>query len=149
MSTVHVKIDIQAPVHRVWDVVMDPHHLKDWVTIHRSVRDISDQPLRQGSTMDQLLHVRGVPFRVHWTLIDVNAPHRAEWTGQGPGHSRARILYVLAADGDGATDFEYTNEFTVPGGKLGSVASRVIVGATSEREAHSSLARLKALLERP
>ena len=45
--------------------------------------------------------------------------------------------------------FAYTNEFGVPGGRLGSMASRFIVGATSEREAHSSLARLKALLERP
>ena len=44
--------------------------------------------------------------------------------------------------------FEYTNEFTVPGGRLGSVASRVIVGAASEREASNSLSRLKALLER-
>jgi hypothetical protein len=44
--------------------------------------------------------------------------------------------------------FEYINEFEVPGGRLGNVASRVIVGAASEREAKSSLARLKALVER-
>ena len=44
--------------------------------------------------------------------------------------------------------FAYTNEFHLPGGRLGNVASRVIVGATSEREANNSLARLKALLER-
>jgi hypothetical protein len=53
----------------------------------------------------------------------------------------------LAADGDGATEFDYTNEFTPPGGRLGTVASRVIVGAASEREAQKSLDRLKALLE--
>ncbi len=45
------------------------------------------------------------------------------------------------------TVFEYTNEFHPPGGRLGNVASRFIVGATSEREATNSLARLKALLE--
>ena len=54
----------------------------------------------------------------------------------------------LSGDGDGPTLFEYTNEFEVPGGRLGNVASRVIVGATSEREAKSSLKRLKALVER-
>jgi uncharacterized protein YndB with AHSA1/START domain len=37
MSTVHAQIEIDAPVQRVWDTVMDPHHLKDWVTIHKSV----------------------------------------------------------------------------------------------------------------
>jgi hypothetical protein len=43
--------------------------------------------------------------------------------------------------------FDYTNEFTVPGGRLGSVASRFIVGAASEREANNSLSRLKELME--
>jgi uncharacterized protein YndB with AHSA1/START domain len=148
MSTVHAKIDIDAPVERVWETVMDPHRFKDWVTIHRSVRDVSDEPLRRGSTMDQVLHMRGVSFHVHWTLVDVRAPKHAEWEGRGPAHSRALIRYELSGDGNGPTLFEYTNEFAVPGGRLGSAASRVIVGATSEREANNSLARLKALLER-
>jgi len=148
MSTVHVKIDIDAPPERVWEVVMDPHRLKDWVTIHRSVRDASDEPLRRGSTMDQVLHMRGVSFHVHWTVVAVSAPNRAEWEGIGPAHSRARILYQVSAGADGGTRFEYTNEFTVPGGRLGSVAGHVFVGGSSEREALNSLSRLKSLLER-
>jgi len=148
MSTVHAEIDINAPIERVWDTIMDPRRLKDWVTIHRAVSNISDQPLRRGSTMDQVLHMRGVSFHVHWTLTDVSSPNRAEWEGHGPAHSAARIRYELSGDGDGPTRFAYTNEFMPPGGRLGNVASRVIVGTTSEREANNSLARLKALLER-
>jgi len=147
MSVVQVKIDIAAPVERVWETVMDPHQLKYWVTIHRSVRDVSDHPMNKGSTMDQVLHLRGVSFHVHWTLVDVSAPAHAEWEGRGPAHSKARIRYDLASDGEGQTVFEYTNEFTPPGGRLGQVASWVIMGATSEREANNSLARLKALVE--
>lgn len=149
MSRVHVTTQIKAPVDRVWETVMDPSCLKDWVTIHRSVGGVSSRPLRKGSTMDQVLHLRGVSFHVHWTLVDVNQPAHAEWEGEGPAHSRARIRYELTADGDGATRFEYINEFTPPGGRLGTVASRVIVGAASEREAQKSLRRLKALLEKP
>lgn len=148
MSIVHTKIDIHAPIERVWETVMDPHRLKDWVTIHRSVRDVSDERLRKGSTMEQVLHIRGVSFRVHWILVDLSAPNVAEWEGRGPAHSRARIRYELTEQGDGQTLFEYTNEFTVPGGRIGTVASRVVVGAASEREAGNSLIRLKALIER-
>jgi uncharacterized protein YndB with AHSA1/START domain len=148
MSTVHVKIDIDAPIDRVWETVMDPSRLKDWVTIHRSLGDVSSRPLARGATMEQVLHMRGVSFHVHWTLVDVNPPNVAEWDGRGPAYSRARIRYQLSDDGDGRTLFEYTNEFTVPGGRLGTVASRVIVGAASEREANNSLVRLKALVER-
>jgi uncharacterized protein YndB with AHSA1/START domain len=147
MSTVRSKIDIHAPVEKVWETVMDPYRLKDWVTIHRALRNVSEQPLRTGSTMDQILQLRGVSFHVAWTVVEVNAPTHAEWEGRGPAHSRAKIRYELTQDGEGMTVFDYTNEFTAPGGRLGNVASRVIVGGTSEREANRSLARLKALVE--
>jgi uncharacterized membrane protein len=147
MSTVHTKITIDAPARRVWEVVMDPDRLKDWVTIHRSVKKVSDRPLKKGATMEQTLHMRGVSFRVHWEVIDVREPHLVEWEGQGPARSRARIRYELSGDENGPTEFEYTNEFQAPGGRLGSVASRVVVGAASEREAQNSLKRLKTLIE--
>src|SRR5947209_17399310 len=128
MSGVQVKINVEAPIDRVWETVMDPSRLKDWVTIHRAVRDVSDQPLHTGSTLDQILHLRGVSFRVHWTLVDMSAPKHAEWEGRGPAHSRALIRYDLSPNGEDGTLFEYTNEFTPPGGRLGIVASRVIMG---------------------
>jgi uncharacterized protein YndB with AHSA1/START domain len=147
MSRVHVKTRIEAPVERVWETVMDPHRLEQWVTIHRAVEDVPSEPLREGSSMDQVMAIRGFSFRVHWTLAEVNPPRHAEWEGRGPAHSRARIRYELTEDGDRATEFEYFNDFTPPGGRLGNVASRLIVGAASEREAHASLQRLKNLLE--
>jgi uncharacterized protein YndB with AHSA1/START domain len=147
MSAVNAKTEINAPIERVWETIMDPDRLGDWVTIHKSVRNVSGSPLRKGATMDQSMAIRGVKFRVHWTLTDVESPHRAEWDGVGPANSRARIRYGLTPTESGGTIFEYVNEFHPPGGRLGNVAGRVIVGATSEREAKNSLARLKALLE--
>ena len=148
MSTVRVTIEIQAPIEKVWETIMDPSRFKDWVTIHRAIKHLSEEPSKQGATMEQVLHMRGVSFTVHWKLVDVSAPNMAEWVGKGPAHSRARIKYSLSSNGERATTFDYTNEFTPPGGWLGSAASRVVVGAASEREAHTSLSRLKALLER-
>jgi uncharacterized protein YndB with AHSA1/START domain len=147
MSTVSAKIDIEAPIEKVWETVMDPNRLGDWVTIHKSVSHVSQSPLREGSTMDQAMHVRGLTFRVHWTLMSVDSPRRAEWEGGGPARSTALIRYELSSEEEGRTTFTYTNEFHPPGGRLGSVASRMIVGATSQREANNSLSRLKALLE--
>jgi len=126
---------------------MDPDQLADWVTIHKSVSDVSDTPLRKGSTMKQTMSVRGFTFRVQWTLTAVDAPKHAEWKGGGPAHSNALIRYELSSDEDGKTTFDYTNEFHPPGGRVGNAAGRLIVGATSEREAHNSLSRLKRLLE--
>ena len=147
MSIVHVSIDIDAPPEVVFDTIMDPRRLGDWVTIHRSVSNVSSRPDDRGARMDQVLCMRGVNFKVHWTLVDVTRPEEAEWEGRGPALSKARIHYRLTGESDGTTKFDYTNEFHAPGGPLGAVASRVFVGHASEREARGSLNRLKALIE--
>src|SRR4051812_14073123 len=121
MSTVSVSTTINAPIDRVWETVMDPGCLKDWVTIHRDVTDVSSRPLQAGSTMEQLLCLRGVNFHVHWTLVEVAAPEKAQWEGRGPAHSRAVIRYELTDEGNGATRFDYTNEFKAPGGVVGNL----------------------------
>ncbi len=146
MSTVQATIKIDVPPERVWETIMDPQRLGDWVTIHKSVDKVVN-PGQPGATMEQMLQMRGVSFKVKWKLATVQSPRHAEWDGAGPAHSRALIRYELQADGDNRTVFEYTNEFTPPGGMLGNVASRVVVGAASEREANNSLRRLKSLLE--
>ena len=54
------------------------------MTIQRSVSLKSEDAVTEGARMDQLLHVMGVSFKVHWTLESVSAPRRAEWQGRGP-----------------------------------------------------------------
>lgn len=146
MSEVHAAVDIAAPPARVWEVLMDPHRLGDWVTIHRRVDD-APATLRRGSTFRQTLNLRGAPLHVTWKVVDLDPPRRAVWEGHGPAHSRASIVYALSDEGDGRTHFEYTNEFRPSGGPLGAVAGRVLVGGLSQREAQRSLERLKHLLE--
>jgi carbon monoxide dehydrogenase subunit G len=150
MSIVRASIEIAAPIEEVWETIMDPTRLGDWVTIHRSISNCSPDPVARGAQMDQVLHIRGVSFKVHWTLRDVREPRIAQWEGHGPARSEASIRYELSTAGEAAkaTRFDYTNEFRTPGGVLGNVASRVIVGGVSEREARNSLQRLKQLLER-
>jgi hypothetical protein len=147
MTIVHVTIEIVAPPHKVFETVMDPYRLQEWVTIHRSLDRVSADPMVEGAHMDQVLHLHGLSFKVHWTLVGVRPPFEAEWLGRGPAMSHARIHYGLSGDRDGPTTFDYTNEFGAPGGVLGRAASRLVVGQTSEREALNSLVRLKALIE--
>jgi uncharacterized membrane protein len=146
VTLVRSAVEIAAPPERVWAVVMDPLRLADWVTIHRSVESVPG-PLRRGSRFEQTLNIRGAHVRVEWTVIALDEARRAVWEGRGPAHSRASIVYELRPAGESATRFEYTNEFKPPGGPLGAVAGRVLVGGLSHREAQRSLERLKQLVE--
>ncbi len=147
MSTVTASIRIAASPAEVWQTVMNPERLGDWVTIHRELRHADDGPARVGFEMEQRVHLRGVSLDVHWRLIECQSERRAVWEGKGPARSRARTEYTLKPLADGCTRFDYANDFRPPLGPIGALASRALVGGMPEREAIRTLERLRALLE--
>ena len=146
MTLVTASIDIDAPPERVYDAMLDPDRLEDWVTIHRRVNRVDGGEPHEGYEMDQTLCLRGANFKVRWTLTEADRPDHATWEGRGPAHSYARTSYRLTAR-DGGTQFDYENEFKAPGGFIGAAASRALMGGVPQREANRSLQRLKALIE--
>ncbi len=146
MSVVIASIDIAAPIEEVWESIMDPSRMREWVTIVDSIDYVDPGPLRRGFRMDQTLHLRGVRFKVRWRLDEVRAPTYARWEGSGPARSRAVTEDRLSAR-DGHTRVDYHNEFRTPFGPLLAAASRVLVGGIPDKEANASLRRLKEILE--
>jgi uncharacterized protein YndB with AHSA1/START domain len=146
VSVVRASIDIAASIEDVWELITAPDRIGEWVTIVDSIDHVDRGPVRQGLRMDQTLHLRGVHFKVRWTLDEVRVPTYARWVGAGPARSKATTEYRLS-DRDGHTRFEYCNEFRTPFGPLGAAASKVIVGGIPEKEANASLRRLKEILE--
>lgn len=147
MTVVCASIDIAVPPQQVFDLIMDPDRFGDWVTIHRRLEHRDEGPVGEGFTVRQTLALAGAPFKVTWLCTRFEPPHLGEWRGDGPARSRAVTVNELS-EREGGTHFSYTNEFKAPGGPLGAMAGRVLVGGLSEREARASLAQLKALLER-
>ena len=126
---------------------MDPARLGEWVTIHRKLRHSDAGDPGVGFRMDQQVHLRGVSLDVHWTLVECVTGERALWEGRGPARSRAHTEYRLHPIQGGGTRFDYRNEFHVPLGPLGALASRALVGGMPEREATQTLNRLRSILE--
>jgi len=147
MSVVTVSTKIAAPRERVWEVVMDPERLRDWVTIHRKLVHADKGPPRVGFEMEQQIHLRGVSLDVRWRLVECEPGAKAVWEGRGPARSRARTEYVLSGD-DGKTLFDYRNEFRPPLGPIGALVSRALVGGMPEREAKRTLERLRSYVEK-
>jgi uncharacterized protein YndB with AHSA1/START domain len=144
VTLVESELEIEAPPERVFELLLDPSRLKEWVTASRGVSDAPDQ-LRPGSEFRQRLRFGGASFDVIWKVVELDPPRLATWEGRGPAGSQASVRYELAEDSNG-TRFRYRNEYRLPGGKLGAAAGRVSA-APARRAMRSSLAKLKRLLE--
>jgi carbon monoxide dehydrogenase subunit G len=138
-------VDIAASPQEVYDVVMDPERLEEWVTIHHHLEDAPNGRLRKGSKMTQVLKLAGTKFHVRWTVVENEPFVRVVWEGRGPVASHARVVYELEGNGDG-TRFRYLNEYDLPGGALGRIAGRAVSRVT-QKELEGSLQRLKSLVE--
>ena len=137
-------VELEAPPERVYDIVMDPRCLKDWVTIHQKLESAPNGQLQTGSTITQVLKLAGRKFKVRWTVIEVKPCERVVWEGDGPMFTHARVVYDFAPHGEG-TRFSYTNEYDLPGGALGRVAGRGFSGIT-EKALDDSLQKLKSIV---
>ena len=141
------EIRINAPPQRVYDVVMDPARLKDWVTIHHHLEDAPNGSLKKGSKLTQYLKLAGHQFRVRWTVVENDPCKLVVWEGRGPVGSHARVSYAFGdSSGDERTDFHYMNEYDLPGGPLGRMAGRGVARVT-QKELDATLQRLKSITE--
>jgi carbon monoxide dehydrogenase subunit G len=138
-------VKIAAPPERVYEVVMDPGRLEDWVTIHHHLEDAPDGRLMKGSKLTQCLKIAGKKFNVRWRVVENDPCIRVVWEGRGPVASHARVVYAFEGNSDG-TSFSYLNEYDLPGGALGRIAGRAVSRMT-QKELEGSLQRLKRLVE--
>ena len=145
MTKLEREIEIEASPDRVYDVLADPRSLGDWVTIQEELEEAPEGDLEPGARLRQRMKVAGRRFHLSWTVIEAKRPERIVWEGRGPMGSKAKATYQLSADG-GGTRFSYCNEYGLPGGPAGRLASRAILAA-SGREADRTLKRLKRLVE--
>ena len=145
MTKLEREIHIDAAPEDVYSKLMDPDCLGDWVTIQDELLEAPDGDLEQGDELVQRCKVAGRKFKLSWTVEQAERPHKTVWKGKGPLGSKAKVTYDLAAN-EGGTDFTYTNEYSLPGGPIGKVAGRAVVGA-SGAEADRTLKRLKKLIE--
>jgi carbon monoxide dehydrogenase subunit G len=136
---------IAAPPKDVYDVVMDPQKLRDWVTIHQRLEGSPRTPLQKGSELTQCLKLAGRTFKVHWDVVQNDPCEHVVWEGRGPLGSHAKVEYRFDAN-EGGTNFSYVNEYDLPGGPVGRFAGRAVSRVT-QKEVDGSLQRLKQLVE--
>jgi carbon monoxide dehydrogenase subunit G len=139
-------IEIAAAPEAVYEVIMDPAQLEDWVTIHDALVHAPNGLLEEGDELEQKLKIAGRGFKVTWRVAKAHHPRDIEWEGRGPMGAKALVSYDLEPRGEG-TCFNYVNEYKLPGGPLGKIGAKAFQ-RTAAKEADRTLVKLKGLLER-
>ena len=140
-------ITIDATPQDVWEVLMDPARLADWVSIHQKLKNAPEGILTEGDELTQCLRLMHKNFDVKWKVKQADQPRKAIWEGRGPVRSKASVTYELEPNDNGGTRFHYVNEFKSPGGPFGAFITGHAFQGTSEREADKTLDKLKSILE--
>jgi len=139
------QVQVKASPQALYEVVMNPRCLEQWVTIHQFLEDAPDGQLRKGSTLTQCLKLAGKGFKVRWKVVENEPAKRVVWEGKGPVRAKAKVIYEFAADGD-ATTFSYANEYDLPGGPVGRMAGPMVKRVTAG-QLDKSIQKLKELVE--
>lgn len=145
MTRIERTVELPRPPEEVFRVLTDLERLHEWATIVVDTREVSDTPLRAGSTFCQTVRVLGQEIESNWRVTELDAPHVISYEAQSPlGGSLAMTQRVEPA-GDGSR-VQLELDYELPGGVIGAVVDRVYLERQNEEEAERSLENLRALL---
>lgn len=143
MPRVERSIYIAAPPHRVWEVVTDPLLAPRWNRNVVEICDVSDTPVRAGSTWTQIVVILGRKTTMRARIVEFDPPHTGLIELAGPASGRITTRVEAA---EGGSRVHQAMEFSVPGGPLGQLAAAA-AEPTVTRELDESLRRQKQMLE--
>ena len=147
MTRIERSVEVPGSPDRVFALLTDLERLPEWATIVVDTRDVSDHPLRAGSTFRQTVRVLGQEIDSDWKVVALEHPELVSYEATGAGGARLTMTQRLsAADGDTRVDLEI--DYELPGGLIGTAIDRTYFEPHNEREAERSLENLRALLRR-
>ena len=144
MTTVTKSILIHAPIEDVEALMDDQSRLPEWYSGVTAVDPEPGYPAVVGSTNELTYKAAGITFNTKFTTLEFEPQAHRKF--QMEGMITGTNLWELAAEDEG-TRVAVTFDYEMPGGGVGKVVDKLVVERTNEKNAETSLAKLKELIE--
>ena len=148
MGYVSIARHVDAPIGRVFDLVVSPPRLAEWMTIVTRVHDAPEALDRPGATYHADLKVGGRRLTARWTVTKVVAPRLLRVMTDDDRDGRSTVWLTLTSIGEG-TEIQLEVDYELPAAFLGQFTDRIFVQRGIARELRHSLMNLGAIAEEP
>jgi hypothetical protein len=139
-----VSVDVPLSPDKAWESASDLSRFKEWLTIHRVWRSKLPDVIEKGTELDSIVEVKGMPNRMHWTVVHYRPPEAMTLNGDGKGGVKVKLIGKVKPaekDPDGSTvTFDVHLGGPALFGPIGMVVASALKGDIQE-----SLNRFKAV----
>lgn len=143
MTRLQVDIDIRAPIHVVFANLTDPKRGPQWNPNILDVSDLSEYPVREGTTWKQTTVVFGARIKVNCRITRFQPPDEGVLEITGLQNAE---LQTICSELGGVTHVTQVLDAVLPGGKLGNLAGNLFKSQL-QRELTETLRRQRDVLE--
>ncbi len=151
MAKLSVSVDVPLPPEAAWECASDLSRYKEWLTIHRVWRSALPDPLEKGAVVDSIVEVKGMPNRIHWTIVHYKPPQSMTLNGEGKGGVKVKLIGKVAPLGpdgldgpDGSGGSKVTMDVHLGGPALFGPIGMIVAGALRS-DIRESLERFKSV----
>ena len=144
MAKLSVSVDVPLSPDKAWESASDLSRFKEWLTIHRVWRSKLPDVIDKGTELDSIVEVKGMPNRIHWTVVHYRPPEAMTLNGDGKGGVKVKLIGKVKPaekNPDGST---VTFDVHLGGPALFGPIGMVVAGAL-KGDIQESLNRFKAV----
>ncbi len=149
MPRITRRIDIAAPVGRVWEILEDVRRLPEYSTSTELVREAPDRLTAVGQEYVQVGRLLGVKLTSRWRVTALEPRRLLSSEGSIAPGVRYTLTQRLAPLPDGGSRLTVDIDYEPPGGSLGRFAARAGAEGRAGREAQAVLEGIRATAEAP
>jgi ligand-binding SRPBCC domain-containing protein len=144
MATITKSVVINAPLEKVFDFVSSPDNWTRYVTSLVKVDNLSDIPIKPGTTFNWTYRILGMDFDGEGRVLEYEKNQKFSMRMEGA--FPITETYIFEGD-DKRTTLTVNIEYELPGKLLGVLADRMVVEKLNIKEADTVLDKVKTLCE--
>ena len=102
MAKLSVSVDVPLSPEAAWRCASDLSRYREWLTIHRVWRRKLPKTLEEGTVLESIVEVKGMPNRITWTIVRYRPPEAMTLNGDGVGGVKVKLIAKVEPAGEGA-----------------------------------------------